>query len=148
MRTIIPVAIGIFISLDSNANANAGIDLSQYYWKNRPLLLFAHSPEAPAYRAVVEDLNARSDQIADRDMVIIEVFETGLVRVDAKPVPGESADDLRRRFSVTEGMLTAILVGKDGGRKLRQTGRLDLEEIFDLIDSMPMRQREMRNKSE
>ena len=39
------------------------------------------------------------------------------------------------------------LVGKDGGKKARQTGRLDLQAFFDLIDTMPMRLREMEHKN-
>jgi hypothetical protein len=40
------------------------------------------------------------------------------------------------------------LVGKDGGIKLKRGDQVDLREIFGLIDSMPMRQREMRQKIE
>ena len=39
---------------------------------------------------------------------------------------------------------TVILVGKDGGDKLRSTKPLSLKTIFYTIDAMPMRQSEMR----
>jgi hypothetical protein len=39
-----------------------------------------------------------------------------------------------------------VLVGKDGGVKLERSGPVSLSVIFALIDSMPMRQREMQGE--
>ena len=146
MRILLAAVIGILISMDLNADDNLNIDFGDFLWKNRPLLLFGHSPDTTEYQEVLAQLKTLSAEIIDRDMVIIEVFDTGLVREDTKPLPAEDAEKLRKRFSVAKGSLTAILIGKDGGQKLRQTDRIDLAEIFALIDTMPMRQREMRNK--
>ena len=148
MYGFILTVAGMSIATDSAGTEKGRIDFRDYYWKNRPLLLFAYSPDAPAYRTVIKELISQSDRILDRDMVVIEIFETGLVRVDARPMPEENANKLRKRFEVAEGTLTAILIGKDGGQKLRQTGSIDLAEIFALIDTMPMRQREMQNNME
>ncbi len=148
MNAFILTVVGMSIATDSAGAEKGKIDFRDYYWKNRLLLLFAYSPDAPAYQTVIEELNSQSDQIVDRDMVVIEIFETGLVRVDARPLPAEDADKLRQRFEVAEGTLTAILIGKDGGLKHKQSGSIDLAEIFALIDTMPMRQREMQNKME
>ena len=41
-----------------------------------------------------------------------------------------------------------ILLGKDGGIKLKRNDRVKFEEIFSLIDSMPMRKDEMRQKGQ
>ena len=38
--------------------------------------------------------------------------------------------------------LTVILIGKDGGEKGRWSQLVDPDEVFALIDAMPMRQRE------
>jgi hypothetical protein len=37
-------------------------------------------------------------------------------------------------------------VGRDGGEKLRSAEPVAPEELFDLVDAMPMRRREMRGK--
>ena len=39
-----------------------------------------------------------------------------------------------------------LLVGKDGGEKLRTTEVPDLAAVFGLIDGMPMRREEMRER--
>lgn len=148
LNAFILTVVGMSIATDSAGTGKGEIDFRDYYWKNRPLLLFADSPDTPAYRTVRKALDSQSEQIVDRDMVVIEIFETGLVRVDTRPLPDENADKLRQRYEVPEGILTAILIGKDGGLKLRQTGSIDLAQIFALIDTMPMRQREMQEQTE
>ena len=54
---------------------------------------------------------------------------------------------LRKRYNVNQGEFAVILVGKDGGIKLNRQNETRLEEIFDLIDAMPMRREEIRQKS-
>jgi hypothetical protein len=39
-------------------------------------------------------------------------------------------------------------VGKDGGIKLRRSAQIELKDIFDLIDAMPMRQEEICQKGQ
>ena len=40
-----------------------------------------------------------------------------------------------------------ILIGLDGGVKLRQTEMISLDKLFTLIDGMPMRRREIKNEN-
>ena len=132
IRTFTATVMSILISLSGAASGKNGVELSDYLWKKRPLLLFAPSPNSPVYRSVPDSLSAHLDQIDDRHMVIIEVFENGLVRIDGKSDSRHTAESFRQRFSAEEGELTAILVGKDGGLKLRQDASLDLGESFPL----------------
>jgi hypothetical protein len=148
LRGFVPAALGLLMALGAAAGEPAGGYLDGYRWEKRPLLLFAPAPGAPVYGRVPAVLRAGSDGIADRDMLILELFESGLVRADGTPTTAVDADALRRRFAVLKGDLTVLLLGKDGGLKLRQTGRLDLEAVFALIDTMPMRQREMRHSGQ
>ena len=148
IRIFMATVVSTLVSLSGAASGKNNVELSDYLWKKRPLLLFAPSPSSPMYRSVPDNLSANLDQIVDRHMVIIEVFENGMIRIDGKSDSRNSTASLRQRFSAEEGGLTAILVGKDGGLKLRQNGRLDLSEIFSLIDTMPMRQQEMRKSVE
>ena len=41
---------------------------------------------------------------------------------------------------------TFILVGKDGGEKLRSDTVVSAEQLFSIIDAMPMRKDEMKNQ--
>ena len=72
------------------------------------------------------------------------VTERNLVLV----VPDASeGDGLRRRYGVAPGAFAVLLIGKDGGVKLRSVRPLALHALFDAIDAMPMRQDEMRRRA-
>jgi hypothetical protein len=69
----------------------------------------------------------------DRDLLTLDSFEDGPT--------GEVA---RREFGIGRGDFAVVLVGKDGGEKLRSTEPLRSRDLLDRIDAMPMRRREMR----
>ena len=60
----------------------------------------------------------------------------------------QTAASLRKHFDLTPKAFALILLGKDGGIKLKRNDRVKLDEIFALIDSMPMRKDEMRQKGQ
>ena len=64
--------------------------------------------------------------------------------MNASPLSPADADALRQHFSIASNTYALILVGKDGGVKFKRDDRVSLSEIFELIDSMPMRKNEMR----
>jgi hypothetical protein len=56
------------------------------------------------------------------------------------------ADELRRianQYGIGEDDFSVVLIGKDGGEKLRVNDVPDLRSIYAVIDGMPMRSREM-----
>ncbi len=70
---------------------------------------------------------------AERDLVVVE------------PVALDQAD-LRRRYGVAPGRFAALLIGRDGGVKLRSGEPMSTRTLFEAIDAMPMRQAEMRRR--
>ena len=58
----------------------------------------------------------------------------------------EEAPAARERFGVETGCFAAVLVGKDGTVKHRSHEPVAPEKLYELIDAMPMRQREMRER--
>ena len=67
-------------------------------------------------------------------------------RVGERPLSTHAAAALREQLRLVSGQLTTVLIGKDGGEKLRRTNDVDLFEILGLIDTMPMRRQEMRER--
>ncbi|MEO1019351.1 MAG: DUF4174 domain-containing protein, partial [Pseudomonadota bacterium] len=59
-----------------------------------------------------------------------------------------SAADLRDAFGVENSDFRVLLIGKDGGVKLRSNEWVSAHEVFALIDTMPMRRREMQGQNE
>lgn len=106
-------------------------DLSEFKWKNRPVVVFADSPDDPAFIEQMERLAAGAVELTERDVVVI---------VDTDPA---ARSDIRLKMRPRGFMLT--LVGKDGEIKLRKPFPWSVREISRSIDKMPMRQREIRD---
>ena len=135
-------AVGI-LSYDISASEPEGREfMSAYIWLNRPLLVFAPAPGHPLLAAQREALAGQEDGLRDRDMVWIEVAGD-TVTVDGRPDGSISADTLRRRYGVRRDQPAVLLVGKDGGVKMRQERPFTTRDLFDTIDAMPMRRQEM-----
>ena len=123
------------------------MEFDQFKWKNRLLFIFAPDVSHPVFDALKKEISARKTDVADRDLVIFEILEAGSSRIDEKPIDLQTANRLRERFAIPIGRFAVILVGKDGGTKLQRQEETRLEDIFGLIDSMPMRQQEIRKKA-
>lgn len=117
--------------------------LSEFRWKNRPLFLFAPDHRDPDLQQVQRDIRQRSCDVADRDMVIGIFVERGRSRLDGKGISAGAAAMIRQQFGIIEGRFTVLLIGKDGGEKMRSHGPTHLNTVFSLIDAMPMRRTEM-----
>jgi Domain of unknown function (DUF4174) len=139
--------VGMMVSVASGKGADP-VDLDSYQGKNRLLILFAPSEDASMYQPFKEQLQIRTQEIRDRDLVTFHVFESGEGRLNDRPLHKEQVLSLRKRFSIKSGQCTVILIGKDGEVKFREPLPVDLSDIFAIIDAMPMRQREMRERSE
>ncbi len=106
------------------------IDLADFIWIARPIVVFADTPADPRFREQVELLAARPEELARRDVLVV---------LDATPAAQTPArEKLRPR-----GFMVA-LIGKDGGVKLRKPFPWDVREFSRSIDKMPMRQEELR----
>ena len=104
---------------------------------NRRLLVFAPSAGHEAYARQLQLLEGREPGCQDRDLLTEPFFEDG----------SDGSAAARSRFRVEGGAFVAVLVGRDGGEKFRSAEPVPPEKLFDLIDAMPMRRREVQNKT-
>ena len=112
-------------------------DLNSLQWKNRVLLLFAPEPSNNQLDRQEGKLKTEQQGLDERDMKVFEI--TG---------HSPEAEALRSHFGVKEDQFAIVLVGKDGGCKLKKTEPVEVSSLFAKIDSMPMRRAEMRKSSE
>jgi hypothetical protein len=118
--------------------------LDALLWDARPLVLFADRPDAPAVMTLKHRIEKHADAFKDRRMALVEVYgDAG--RIGDLPLTEEQAVALRKRFMPPEGEPTMVLLGLDGGEKIRAAADAPLSDLFTLIDRMPMRREELRN---
>lgn len=112
-------------------------NLAQLQWSNRVIVVDAS--RQPAGTPLV----SAEAEIDDRHILWF-VLNGDAIKTNYKgELTGKFAHHLRRTLQLAPG--EAVLIGKDGGIKSRR-GELDTAALFAQIDTMPMRQREMREQ--
>ena len=108
------------------------VELSDFLWLKRPVVVFADSPNDPAFQTQLRYLAEDPAELMKRDVVI-------LTDTDPKE-PSEARKTLRPRgFSM-------VLLDKDGAVKLRKPLPWSVREIVHAIDKFPLRQQEIRDQ--
>jgi hypothetical protein len=118
----------------NEAQPQTTLDFDRYKGKNRLILLFAPAPDDAFSGGQKACFHESQAALSDRDIVVLEF------------VRGRDKSDAWERFEVPQDVFHCLLVGKDGSVKLRRTSVVEPEELFSLIDAMPMRQQEMQRK--
>ena len=134
--------------LTTDMAAAQSFDLENYRWKNRVLLVFAPDERDGLYQRQTALANEARAGYRERDLVVVSVFtESGRDEENSILQKGQTRQ-LRTDFRVSDSQFCVILIGKDGGEKLRQADVLAIEKLFGVIDAMPMRQSEVKRKNE
>jgi hypothetical protein len=128
------------------ASAQSGIvSLRSLRDNSRPLLIFAPSPTDPQLEIQLRTLRENAASVAERDVVVIAVPYQSPSPTQAT-LTDDGAMAARRIFHIAPSDFTIILIGKDGGEKLRASQPLRFETLRSTIDAMPMRQDEMQQR--
>ena len=115
----------------------------------RPLLVFAPSAGDGRLAAQRSALAQSAGDMMDRKVLLVPFVESGeslKLPLDA-PYSAPGAREMvaaRRRYGVTPGRFTVVLLGEDGGEKLRSDKPVTAEELNRLIDQMPTRKLEVQ----
>jgi len=140
----------VMVSLNSlfieKSMAEMSFDLASYQWKKRIIILFSISSATEYYRTQKDDLETRTEGILDRDLIVIELFKKKQGRLGDQFLTDDDVRKLMNLFNLKQDQFQIILLGKDGTIKRRSNVPVPVQELFDLIDAMPMRQEEMRRK--
>ncbi len=99
--------------------------LNQYQWQYRPVVIFAPSETDLNYVHQMAMLEKSKAELAERDIIVLSDTShasKGHLRAQLKPAGFE-----------------VVLIGKDGGMKIRETKPISSEDLLSTIDRMPMR---------
>jgi hypothetical protein len=122
------------------------ITLEELKWKNRVLLFFQAGDEGGGVEWDMSD--SLKKEFTERDLVY---FIIGDSVSSNTPYTFTQAykEKIMRLYALGSKSTCYVLIGKDGGSKLRkEANQPDWEELFATIDAMPMRQREMRDNKD
>ena len=135
-------ALALSLALPVGAALADANPLTAERWKTRPVVLVvAQDGDAllAKVRAALAQTRAR-EAFRERDMVLYTVVAGAGRRNDEALGTAQTAALLKALQLDARGPSTFVLVGMDGGVKLRTGAGVDLQEVFAEIDLMPMRQ--------
>jgi hypothetical protein len=131
------------IALSLAASPVLAAPLAQFQWEKRLLVLLVEANDGSLTKQV-DMLAQAQDGLAERDMIVLAV-QGNDVRSVYGSTDGLDAQALRTNLGGDDaGPFEAVLIGKDGGVKQRWPQPVSTEELFAIIDAMPMRASEMR----
>ena len=134
-------ALAALALLPTIAVAAGANPLTQERWKTRPVVVVVPAPDAPLLKRIASALGqtATREAFVEREMVLYTVV-AGDGRRNDQPLDARQTRALLDALKLdAAGPPTFVLVGKDGGVKLKEGAEVDLGAVFAEIDRMPMR---------
>lgn len=105
-------------------------------WKSRVIVVYTLEAGSKDFQKQKQILAEKTKGVKERDLVVIECV--------GKSLSSEDKNYIARHFNHDLTKFGVWLVGKDGGTKLSEDKPVTTEKFFSLIDTMPMRQSEMK----
>ena len=121
-------------------NGMSSQELTEFKWKKRILLIIDTNNDLPVRDLQVSKFISRHEEMEERDLVLFVCTGKEVLDVDGLKT---NVDPQKISYGEFQGV---VLIGKDGGVKLRKKFFVEPNEIFHLIDQMPMRRSEMKNR--
>lgn len=133
------------LMLTSCGKADVGEMFERYLWQNRVIVILSPGIDNKDRTQQLETLTTNQSGLKERDIVIWDIVHYERISVDGEHKPQLWTPPFYDQFKVDKKDFTFILIGKDGEEKLRKNNTVSAEELFAIIDAMPMRKREMKN---
>lgn len=120
-------------------------ELSTYKWKNRVLIITTNTMTNQQFQDQMAELQKNTKDLQERKLVVYAVTpDSYALRFSENDTTTElNNPKFYKEMHTKNTPFEVILIGLDGGEKLRQTEVLKSDKLFDLIDGMPMRRSEV-----
>lgn len=126
-------------------------DLTQYQWQNRLLLVLCEHKENKLYQQQIAMLLNQETALKDRKLKIfttIKTCESTQPSENNNHEIWQNIPSLLQKYSKSTDGFEVLLIGLDGGIKIRQTQLISMKQLCGIIDRMPMRRAELKRKKQ
>jgi len=126
-------------------------DLKQHQWKHRVLIVQTEDESHPLYKDQLKELEGDNKSLSNRKIVLYEITSSQFRVTNYADNTISKWSDVEPNFlkKLPENKsFTITLIGLDGGVKMNRNELISIEELFELIDAMPMRIRELQKNKQ
>ena len=129
-----------------------GQNLIDHRWQDRILIIQASDELSDKYGIQLQEFKDVEKELMERKLVIYEIVgdEYKMTNYQNKKFSNswKMSRDIFGDLLNRNDEFRVILIGLDGGVKLDRTTVLKRKDLFNIIDSMPMRMNELRKNRE
>ncbi|SMO70340.1 DUF4174 domain-containing protein [Gracilimonas mengyeensis] len=134
----------LFATTNSSAQSGMELQLEDYQWENRLLLIFSPSVNHNDFQVMNQIIEEHTEGFTERDLKVFYAAPETDLSIHGTHIEQNSAETISTKFDLSDSAFTVLLIGKDGTEKLRSDEAISSQKLFKVIDAMPMRQREMK----
>ncbi|GAA4106000.1 hypothetical protein GCM10022393_00150 [Aquimarina addita] len=142
MRHVILLLISVSFIISDSIYAQ---DIASHQWKNRVVLVISDAGDHPIAKKEMSEFNTYADEMNDRKLIVYQITPSQY-KIGVENATWKKSQTLFEKFKSLEGAFEIILIGLDGGIKLRKSEFISSNDLFKTIDVMPMRRSEIRQK--
>lgn len=127
-------------------NTNYAQNLKTHKWENRLLLVITDDTNNEIYKNQITELEHHVNGLKERKLIVYHIkknsYKIGLNENNS----WQESNKLYQAYKKTNTPFEILLVGLDGGIKLKQNKMLSSKDLFSVIDVMPMRKAELKKQ--
>ncbi|WP_372756841.1 DUF4174 domain-containing protein [Mariniflexile sp.] len=137
----------LFFLFFFNINTIIAQDMDAHKWKNRVLLVLSDDDNNLIFKNQINEFKAHEKELKDRKLIVYQISKEGYA-IGLNQVSNwqKTTKTYKIYKKDKKSSFEIILIGLDGGEKLRQSDFITSEALFRVIDVMPMRRSELKNK--
>jgi hypothetical protein len=120
-------------------------NIDSYQWKNRILLVLTDDIDNSIFKNQIEELKRYEDGLKERKLIVYQIHNKAYKLGLAENSNWQQSTQKYKTQKKTKSAFEVLLIGLDGGVKLRKTDLISCEALFRIIDVMPMRKNELNN---
>ncbi|WP_115461981.1 DUF4174 domain-containing protein [Winogradskyella aurantiaca] len=126
---------------------NIAQKLSGYQWHNRLLVISNPLNNLEKETEQLELLGSLDQDFKERKILVLKLTNHNYTVLNSNVTTNTSDPIGIEGLTLSEKEFSILLIGLDGGIKLRQNQSIKRDELFAIIDGMPIRQSELRQKN-
>ncbi|MFC4097382.1 DUF4174 domain-containing protein [Euzebyella saccharophila] len=126
-------------------------NLSSHQWKNRVLIIKSEDKKSELFKKQLGEFETTDAELKERKIALYKIVGDDFWLKNYTKPNANTTEKITIKFKdeILEASknFEVILIGLDGGVKLRQSSLVTKEQLFQLIDSMPMRANELKRNN-
>ena len=137
----------LIILFSLNMNAIYSQNLESHKWESRLLLVLTDDTNNTIYKRQIATLKRHKKELEERKLIVYQIKKDSFRKGLRENSEWKNSSQLYSTYKKSNNDFEILLIGLDGGFKIRQTDLITCEDLFSIIDVMPMRRSEINNKN-